>query len=117
MTLGERLKLAREYAGLTQDGLVDKSGVHQATISKIERGDAERSSFVVELAVACGVQPEWLAMERGEMCGGLYVYDDKIKHLVQVTESLPKEYGPDMAIKEITALAEFIKTATAAAKK
>lgn len=67
MTLGERLRAARKHAGLTQVELETKSGVPQQTISKIERGDADTSAFVVRLAVACGVRPEWLDMESGSM--------------------------------------------------
>jgi transcriptional regulator with XRE-family HTH domain len=65
--LGERLKKAREYAGLTQKELETKSGVLQQMISKIENGRQDTSAYVVQLAVACGVRPEWLAMGQGEM--------------------------------------------------
>jgi transcriptional regulator with XRE-family HTH domain len=67
MTLGERLKTAREFAGLTQKDLEQKSGVLQQMISKIENGKQETSAYVVQLAVACGVRPEWLALGQGEM--------------------------------------------------
>ena len=45
----------------------EKSGVKQGTISKIERGDTDSSTFTVQLAIACGVRPEWLAVEDGPM--------------------------------------------------
>jgi transcriptional regulator with XRE-family HTH domain len=67
MEFSERLKLAREAAKLTQEQLAQKSGVKQGTISKIERGDADSSTFTVQLAIACKVRPEWLAMESGPM--------------------------------------------------
>jgi len=69
MRFSERLRLAREYAKLSQEELSTRAGVKQGTISKIERGDSESSTFTVHLALACGVRPEWLAMEVGEMTG------------------------------------------------
>lgn len=53
------LKQAREKAGLTQDALADKSGVPQATISKIETGKLTNPRWddVVSLAVALKVEP------------------------------------------------------------
>lgn len=67
MEFSERLRHARESAKLTQEQLAQKSGVKQGTISKIERGDADSSTFTVQLAIACGVRPEWLAIEDGPM--------------------------------------------------
>jgi transcriptional regulator with XRE-family HTH domain len=67
MTLGERLRRAREHAGLTQKELEEKSGVLQQMISKVENGRQETSAYVVQLAIACGVRPEWLALGQGEM--------------------------------------------------
>lgn len=65
MRLATRLKRARKFAKLTQSGLEERSGVSQKTISKIERGDQETSSQVVQLAGACGVDPKWLATGQG----------------------------------------------------
>lgn len=72
-TLSERLKQARQHAGLTQDELAEKSGVTQASISKIELGKnkSENTTFGVQLAVACGVRCEWLVLGQGEMLDGL----------------------------------------------
>ena len=72
-TLGERLRLAREYAGITQVELEQRSGVKQATISKIELGKnkSEDTTFGVHFAVACGVRAEWLVLGIGEMLDGL----------------------------------------------
>lgn len=67
MTLGERLRKAREHARLSQQALEERSGVSQKTISKIERGDQEGSTQIAALAIACGVRMEWLATEAGEM--------------------------------------------------
>lgn len=69
MEFSARLKQARDYANLSQEELSTRSGVKQGTISKIERGDSESSTFTVQLALACGIRPEWLAMGLGDMTG------------------------------------------------
>ncbi len=60
MKYGERLRLAREHKGLKQDDLAKLSGVKQGTISKIERGDQNSSSFDAELAHALDLEAMWL---------------------------------------------------------
>lgn len=60
-TVGERLKLARAWAGLTQAKLAKKVGIDQASISQLECGESQRTSYVAELARACGVNTDWLA--------------------------------------------------------
>jgi transcriptional regulator with XRE-family HTH domain len=67
MNYGERLKHARKNRKLTQDGLAAKSGVKQALISKIERGDQNGSTFDMDLAFALKVNPIWLSRGIGEM--------------------------------------------------
>lgn len=39
LTFGERLREMREFRGMTQKELSEKSGVFQIAISKYERGD------------------------------------------------------------------------------
>lgn len=99
MRFGERLRAARKHAKLTQDELAKKSGVEQGTISKIERGDTDSSTFTVHLAVACGVRSEWLALEQGEMVDGLYIEDERIKCGVAILEQLQAEYRLDDALE------------------
>ena len=59
--------MARDSAGLTQEKLAEITQVPQQTISKIERGDQETSSYTVQLAIACNVRPQWLALENGDI--------------------------------------------------
>lgn len=105
MNFGERLHKAREHARLTQEGLAKESGVKQGTISKIERGDADSSTFTVQLAIACGVRPEWLAMGKGEMVDGIYVEDPKAKAVLMAMERMP-EYKKDVLVATSNTLAE-----------
>lgn len=113
MTLGERLKAARRYANLdTQEQLAKKSGVSQQTISKIERGLVDSSGYVVHLAKACGVRPEWLAMEDGEMVDGLYVDDERIKRGVEILEQLKSEHRLDDALELLNSVVKFSQKKT-----
>lgn len=61
MEFGERLRVARANKGWSQVELADKSGVSQATISKIERGDQEQSVHTPVLASTLGISALWLA--------------------------------------------------------
>ena len=62
---GARLRSAREALGLSQQQLADKCGVGQGTLSKIERGDQDKSVHTPDLADALGVTARWLATGRG----------------------------------------------------
>ena len=106
MTLGERLKAARAHANLdTQQDLAEKSKVPQQTISKIERGAAKTSAFIVQLAVACNVRPEWLAIESGPMSRNeMVIAEPKIIEALRVMESLP-DYLVDSEIQRLQTLA------------
>lgn len=60
MNISDKLKRARAQKGLTQNELARISGVKQGTISKIERGDQAATTFLVKLARALDVAPDWL---------------------------------------------------------
>lgn len=61
---GERLKVLRKAAGLTQQGLADKINVHLQTVSKWERGLSEPDfSMLGEIAEALAVPLEELLGE------------------------------------------------------
>lgn len=62
----ERLFKARTHAKLTQAQLAKAAGVSQGNLGELE-WDGESSMAVVRLAMACGVRPEWLAENKGEM--------------------------------------------------
>jgi SOS-response transcriptional repressor LexA len=66
-TLASRLRDARKARELTQVQLSKLSGVRQSDISKIERGDTQRTTSAVELAQALQCDPVWLATGDGEM--------------------------------------------------
>lgn len=67
MNLSERIKLARSKAGLTQSMLAEKVGIAQTAISQLESGKTLRSSYLIQIAQACGVNSLWLQSGEGEM--------------------------------------------------
>jgi transcriptional regulator with XRE-family HTH domain len=56
--LGRNLRRARKQAGLTQEEVAGRSGVHATEVSRIERGKRDpRVSTVERLAEAVEVSP------------------------------------------------------------
>jgi len=62
MTIQWRLRMARELAGMEQTDLARATGIARSTISNYENGATERmkSLYLRQIALACGVDPEWL---------------------------------------------------------
>ena len=60
-TVSDRLRKARETAGLDQAQLAERAGLSRATVSNAERGVGipQRATLLV-WAMATGVDPEWL---------------------------------------------------------
>lgn len=114
MNYGKRLIRAREHAKLTQAQLSERLGkdadgkyyMSQSNISALERDPKTKGSLhTVKLARACGVNPDWLAYEEGEMVDGLYVEDPKTKAVVMAMQKMP-EYKKDMLVAASNTLSE-----------
>lgn len=60
MTFQDRLKEARKEKGLTQKKLARLAGISQTAIASLEKGKHAGTAFLVEIANALGVRPEWL---------------------------------------------------------
>ncbi|MBS4090414.1 LexA family transcriptional regulator [Pseudomonas sp. MBT-17] len=67
MEYKERIKAARLHAGLTQAQLAKAVGIDQASISDLERGRSQRSSYNASIAKACGVSAIWIESGTGSM--------------------------------------------------
>ncbi|WP_373393604.1 XRE family transcriptional regulator [Raoultella ornithinolytica] len=61
-TLAERLKIAREKAGLSQAELGEAIGLSQQSVAKIENGDTQQPRKIKEIAKALGVSQTWLQL-------------------------------------------------------
>jgi|TARA_R110002074_G_scaffold213600_1_gene383342 transcriptional regulator with XRE-family HTH domain len=85
MTVGIRLKAARKQQGLTQAELSRISGVKQGTISAIETEVLKKSTFIVALADAMGVDPIWLntGVERQKQAKELTAMEQDILRLLK----------------------------------
>lgn len=66
-TLSERLRFARKLAQLSQEELGRLAHVSQAAISKIERGEQDRTTYIIELADVLNISESWLSTGEGEM--------------------------------------------------
>lgn len=66
MNLGERIRYARERAGLSQAALAQVVGIKQQSLSALESGRTQTTSKIVELAFSLNVPVVWLAQGRGE---------------------------------------------------
>lgn len=78
-TLAERLKIARAHAKLTQKKLAEIAGVEQPAISQMEGGKTLKSSHLVAIAKACGVNAEWLSSGIGGMTAEISGFDANVE--------------------------------------
>lgn len=69
-TLAERLKSARNHAGISQQDLGKAVGVTQAAIQKLESGKAKASTKLIDIARFLQVSPEWLLYGEGDVSSG-----------------------------------------------
>ena len=64
--MGDRLRKARDFAGLDQTQLADRLGTSSKTIGRYENEAGKPKRYLLVMwAMACGVNVEWL--ETGEM--------------------------------------------------
>lgn len=63
---GKRLKMAREFAGLTQKQLSDIAGIAQSTLSSAEKSKKPSGNSLL-FARICNVNADWLAYGEGDM--------------------------------------------------
>lgn len=68
MSSGDRIREAREGAGLSQEALAERIGVHQGTVSAWETEATKRisTSHYLLLSQATGYALEWLRTGEGE---------------------------------------------------
>lgn len=66
---GFRLRHVRKLRKLTQVQLAKASGVTQASVSDLERGESKsfKGTTLVSIAQTLGVSPDWLASGKGPM--------------------------------------------------
>lgn len=67
MSLGERLKYAREARGLTQQELADLIPMTQPSLHNTENGRNKGTTKLIELSLALNINPFWLQLGVGDM--------------------------------------------------
>lgn len=67
VTLAERVKKAREAAGLSKSDLARAAGVSPSAVTQWESGETQtlKGEPLIRAAMACSVDPNWLATGRG----------------------------------------------------
>lgn len=71
LSYAQRLRIAREYAGLEQTELAERAQISRATISAAERGHRAPTRATLALwAWACGVSRHWLETGEAPSPGG-----------------------------------------------
>lgn len=103
MNLAERIIAAREHLGVTQAELAKRVQLSQQAIQKLESGKSESSRRLTEIAVACGVRPEWLSNESGSMLATQVQVKD---------EGAPYQAAPQSRSQTLTLDADKLRIAT-----
>lgn len=65
MSIGERVRKARQEKRMTQTELASRTGIRQATLSELENGDSKSTSYIASIAAALDVSALWLETGRG----------------------------------------------------
>ena len=88
-SIAQRLKQAREAAGMTQPALAEMAGVSQDTIGNIESGLRKRPRELLSIAAALGVNPSWLETGKGQMRSGVVTPGESSHGITDASEKLP----------------------------
>ena len=94
-----RLRHARKMRGLTQVELARLSGLKQASLSDLERGESKsfRGSTLMSLAKSLNVSPEWLSHGKGPMERRDVPLSDRAVLVAQAWQRLAPEVQEKMA--------------------
>jgi transcriptional regulator with XRE-family HTH domain len=69
MSIGQRVREAREAIKMSQGKLGQAVGMSQPSISDLEKGESATTSFTASIAAALGVSALWLETGRGPRKG------------------------------------------------
>jgi len=90
-TLGDRMRKAREHAGLKQAELAEEIGVGRTSIVNYESGSTTPSRPVLlSWALRCGVSFEWLADTGPSTWGGSRAYGKSARPIKITNKSTPR---------------------------
>jgi SOS-response transcriptional repressor LexA len=90
MSLAIRLKQAREKKKLSQEALASRVGIKQQAVQRIEVGKVKSTGYVVQLARALSVTPDWLALgEEPLVAAGGNIAETRATYSVAQTSQAP----------------------------
>ena len=89
MSLAIRLKHAREKKKLSQEALASRVGIKQQAVQRIEVGKVKSTGYVVQLARALGVTPDWLALGEEPLALALNIAETRAIYSVAQTSQAP----------------------------
>ena len=104
LAMGDRVKKARNEAGLTQAMLAERSGVDQTRISAIELNKNKKTSCLIALGKAMDVDPTYLET-------GVSTTEIKARYTVIEKEiiSLLRQLTDEQRVREIAYLERLVK--------
>lgn len=84
MEIGDRIRVAREAAGLSKSELARRIGVHPSACIQWEsrEGTYPKLENLIQLAVLFDVRLEWLATGRGTMKYGTGLRDERPEYAI-----------------------------------
>jgi len=65
MSIGSRIREARKARGISQKELADKIGIRQPSLSQLETGESQGTTYLARIASVLGVNPLWLETGKG----------------------------------------------------
>jgi transcriptional regulator with XRE-family HTH domain len=101
-SIGERLRIARNKRGLTQEALANlvQTPLTQGTIAHIENGRSETSRHIVWIAAALRVRAEWLVTGKGEMFESEWLWPEiPLKTVAELPEQTLEDIGDYIQMK------------------
>jgi transcriptional regulator with XRE-family HTH domain len=106
LNLTQRIRTARRHGAISQASLAQQVGVHRSAVSHWESRKPKRPNIghLLAIAVATGVQFEWLATGRGTMLisaavvcdpgNGIVVEDTQELDLLRAVRDVPLQSRP-----------------------
>jgi transcriptional regulator with XRE-family HTH domain len=97
--IGLRLRHARKLRKLTQDELAQRTGITQASVSDLERGESKsfRGATLVSMARVLNVRAEWLSQGKAPMERKDVPLSDEALAVAQAWDRLPSEIRDKIA--------------------
>lgn len=91
MSFAIRLKEIRRKRGFSQQKIADAIGVSRAAIHQMEKGNIQRTSHILKLAMLLSVSPAWLEFGEGDVDSGQFDLSEQEVELIRQFRALNEE--------------------------